>query len=96
MRPSEGKAVMFSAGQTWMVAHRNFVSVLQKVAQAIGGEQCVPFPATPGHRGRAEKGERFPLVLRLVCLRVSFSEVLWQWLAVFSMPQLLKSQVFLI
>lgn len=43
---------MFSAGQTWTVARRNFATVLQKVAQVIGGEQCVPFPATLGYRGR--------------------------------------------
>ena len=43
-----GEAVLFSAGQTWTVAHRNLATVLQKVAQVVG-EQYVPFPATVGH-----------------------------------------------
>lgn len=38
----EGEVVLFSAGQTWTVAHRNLATVLQKVAQVVG-EQCVPF-----------------------------------------------------
>lgn len=54
--------LLFSAGQTWMVARRNFATVLQKVAQVIGGEQYVPSPAALGQEG----GETFSLVLRLV------------------------------
>lgn len=54
MRLSEGEAVMFSAGQTWTVAHRNFATVLQNVALVVGGEQCVPFLAILGHGGRRE------------------------------------------
>lgn len=52
VRLSEGEAVMFSAGQTWTVAHRNFATVLQNVALVVGGEQCVPFLAILGHGGR--------------------------------------------
>lgn len=54
VRLSEGEAVMFSAGQTWTVAHRNFATVLQNVALVVGGEQCVPFLAILGHGGRRE------------------------------------------
>lgn len=54
---------MFSAGQTWTVAHRNFATVLHKVAQVIGGEQYVPSPATLGDQWGREEVERFLFVL---------------------------------
>ena len=54
---------MFSAGQTWTVAHKNFATVLQTVAQVIGEEQYVPSAATLGDQWGREEGEGFLFVL---------------------------------
>lgn len=66
------EAVMFSVGQTWTVARRNFATELQRVA-GVGGGQRVPFGDT---LSLGEEGQgKFPLVLRLV---------LWLWVCLFS------------